>query len=914
MLRIIVAVTLCALFVSALLIYSRYDSSARSSFANSVRVGDFYVGYPDGWSAGTDANITRLINVAPDKSATLDAVTLDRTAQIQITIEQRTDHADAVNRLSEIAKETSDPVRSLTIGGWPAIQRRHVGLREQPGISSPLPTRTLLTITTAIAAGNQLALLEGRMPADAPSTIADTVAAIETSVSPVKGSSLGQSIRKIARLGATRPGSLARLALWHVDEAVAVYTRNIGKLAARFRSQLGLASAEAKDNLEEPDSTPLVSTPASSSETPSEAGASRIILGGTASEPEVAVSTDGRNVVVAQQFVWTTSNDGGVTFPFFGSFPNSTGGDSSLAFGKSGNFYEGTIFNNSTAIHISTNNGQTFVFRAAAFTCPTAGPNVCPAGFPDQEHIGADRFNTTASGDQVYSAWRQLNGTYGIVCSTNSATSWGPPSFTSGDLPRITVGQDGFVYVIYQSGANIMLNKYAACSVNPKMNAQPGFPVAVALGVNFVNCAVPGLDRCNNGNNLSSFTVAVDDTNASHIYAAYAVNTAFNPTNGTGNENILVRDSTNGGATWRSPVTVNSGATGRRFMPWVCATQSTACVSWYDRRNATTADNDLTDYFGGRAALDVSNNLVAGAEFEINDPATSDAECEAGKPVGSPASWPCGRRSPGDSQTCSRQPQLAGPGSGCPKYGDYNGNACAAGRFYTVWASATPARPTNPNAAAIDLFFNATDCVPLANFKCYEADSEHRVNKTVKLKDQFGLEPRVVVGEPNIFCNPADKDGGGIADATAHLACYSIHTDDEQSRTVVVKNQFGTDTLTLGDSQLLCVPSEKNGVRSTLNLDHFKCYEAESDKAVSKNVNLTDQFGAEKVLVGKPGLFCDSVDKNDGGIKNPTANLTCYKIDTEDTDEQSRTVVVKNQFGAGNLTVGDSQLLCVPGT
>jgi hypothetical protein len=45
---------------------------------------------------------------------------------------------------------------------------------------------------------------------------------------------------------------------------------------------------------------------------------------------------------------------------------------------------------------------------------------------------------------------------------------------------------------------------------------------------------------------------------------------------------------------------------------------------------------------------------------------------------------------------------------GTPKYGDYNGNACAVGHFYTVWASATPANSDH----TIDLFFKVRDTVP----------------------------------------------------------------------------------------------------------------------------------------------------------------------------------------------------------
>jgi hypothetical protein len=209
----------------------------------------------------------------------------------------------------------------------------------------------------------------------------------------------------------------------------------------------------------------------------------------------------------------------------------------------------------------------------------------------------------------------------------------------------------------------------------------------------------------------------VDDKNANHLYAAYATNTAAN------NENIMVLDSPDGGTTWNTAVQVNAAVNGRRYMPWVCSVEGKALVSWFDRRNATVANNDLTDFYGGSASV-VAGNLTAGADFVISTAA--DPQCASG--------WACVPRATADSESCSVQPQLAGvccnlgnancpgncpgpscpagsgqrcdftsgpacptagdtcnpnPNGGCPKYGDYNGNTCQFGRFYTIWPSAT---------------------------------------------------------------------------------------------------------------------------------------------------------------------------------------------------------------------------------
>ena len=514
------------------------------------------------------------------------------------------------------------------------------------------------------------------------------------------------------------------------------------------------------------------------------------------------------------------------------------GGDCSLAVGKSGDVYEAMVLGKSTAIFVAAADGKKFNLRANAFTC---GMNQCAflgGPIPDQEQIGADRLHATASGDQVYSAFRNGSATWGIVCSTDSGATWSAGNIgIVGDFPRITVGQDGFVYVAYLSGSNMMLDKFAQCSDNSGMTPVSGFPMTVAKGIGDLRCPVAGLDRCDDSLTLSP--PAVDDTNASHLYYSYAVNTSAD------NENIVVRDSNDGGVKWSEPITLNGNANGRRFMPWVCTTQGTAFVNWYDRRAATGANNDLTDYFGATASVS-SGSITTGSELQINDAGTADAQCAAGATPGSGESWPSGVRCEGDSESCStHQPQLAGfcknfgtcqgrcalkdlsctkePESGCsfvcegtcdnrpsvtcgtssdcpdsfcnfhcpevvggdscdptnkdacnfgpcedllcsnnpavtctadsecafttgrcdfsdcgdtsecgglnlnrggacecapgsvcalgsgaPKYGDYNGNACAAGRFYAAWASATPPSGiTPPGKIDIGLFFSS---------------------------------------------------------------------------------------------------------------------------------------------------------------------------------------------------------------
>jgi len=45
-----------------------------------------------------------------------------------------------------------------------------------------------------------------------------------------------------------------------------------------------------------------------------------------------------------------------------------------------------------------------------------------------------------------------------LVCSSNGGTTWPTTRTLAGgaDMPRVTVGQDGFVYVVYRNGGNII--------------------------------------------------------------------------------------------------------------------------------------------------------------------------------------------------------------------------------------------------------------------------------------------------------------------------------------------------------------------------------------------------------------------------------------------------------------------------
>ncbi len=639
-------------------------------------------------------------------------------ARIAVVVEQRGTHTDALERLAQIAAEEPERSQLLVIAGWPALQRERKGPLPNPGESDSSVNVITTFATTAIAADTMVVRFEAVLAPDADPKLADAAF-------------------QIAKQVHLPPGN---------EDAAKRDLETLSKLIAAQQSE--------------------TQNPGEPGAAATGGGASKAIAPGTTlvqnglGELEVVISSDGLHVVVGANSGYSYSDDGGQHFTFGGGIPciyPQCDGDPSLAIGKSGAVYFSWIGyppgTTTDSLSISKTNGHSFTFLSNAVVCPKATPTIC--SLPDQEHIAADRTNSSASGkDLVYLVWRNFSSvgnTPRIVCSNNGGATWSAQVFISvnGDLPRVTVGSDGFVYAAYISGSSIAVNKFSACG--PKgLVPQPGFPTTVHK-YNIVSCPLAGLDRCNCCNTMSSQMVAVDDTNPSHVFVAFANNTSGN------NDDILVYDSIDGGKHWGKPVKANTGVAAPRFMPWICTAGGTAAVSWYDRRAATKGADDLTAYY--RASVKrVSPPGILQATSEENVSGTNDPQCASG--------WPGGEDNPADATLCPT-PQLAGEcllpcaaikkgckgcsgscGSATPcyfngpkaktickapetcqqwgpnttKYGDYNGNACnptinevGIPTICSAWASATVPKGVHvQGSSGIQIYASCTPIEPPA--------------------------------------------------------------------------------------------------------------------------------------------------------------------------------------------------------
>jgi hypothetical protein len=688
---------------------------------------------------------------------------------VSVTIEHRRDHAEAVRRVAEIAAEYPERAHTTLIAGWPAIERRRRGIMPQPG-EAERPDDIIQTqfATVAVAVDATVYRFEAMLAPDADPKLLDQAIAIgrdlRVPVGPTERSRL--ELRDIERVAGSKRGVLAPPAP--------------GTGGART------VPAKAGDK---------------------GAGVAVQVQTGVG-ELEVA-TPDGQHVIVAANSGFSFSDNGGSVWTIGGGTPCNQAfcdGDPSLAVGQSGAIYYSWIGGTSKTalsdgVSRNTPSGHTFTFRALAATCP--GATGCTVA--DQEHIAADRNNASASSnDRVYNVWRDFGTafTLRISCSSDGGATWtSGVAIGAGDFPRVSVGGDSFVYVAWASGGNMQLHKFSNCDSG--LTPQVGWPITVSAFTN-VACPVPGLDRCNGRNILSSPKVAVDDLDPTHIYYAFATST------GTGNENVLVFDSSDGGATFPRSVQVNSAVTARRFMPWISSYGGVATVGWYDRRNATAANNDLTRYFIGGAAVR-GPNLVALTEIDLSG--ANDNEC---------STWPAATNATSDSESCSIQPELAGrcltsmgagsntpcdftstvcpsgetcqTGRGAPKYGDYNGVAAGAGLRFSAWSSSVPPAGVGGTSGTIRVYasadrlpsdFYVRDWNAAPNFDNGAQPSTNPVFwATSDVWNQASNSPEAAGPDGSVLGDPADRTAPNFAFAQVSRRAAATPTAPNATVTV----------------------------------------------------------------------------------------------------------------------------------
>jgi hypothetical protein len=347
--------------------------------------------------------------------------------------------------------------------------------------------------------------------------------------------------------------------------------------------------------------------------------------------------------------------------------------DGQAAWDTFGNLFLVYINNSVNQINVilSTDGGATF-----------SAPVTAGTGSVDQPSIAVGN-------GSVWVDWNQGGSMVARGAPVTGLGAWGPfnaqqtiPSAT-GSFGGIAVGpgpNGGKVMVAYQSPTGGQGPATIFANVDADGLGAGGFSARITVSPTNVG----GFDfiPAQNGRSIDAEAGLVWDATGgpfnNRIYLVYTDETV-NENNDT---EILMRTSTDDGATWSAPVRVNDDATTRsQFLPYVTldSTTGTVAVGFHDCRN----DNGVPGPGG--------TNMIPNDDAEYYGTFSTDGG----------ATWAPNRRLSGGFSNA------AAAANGID-FGDYVGLDARAGKLYAMWADNANCDGTNPNGTLhqFDLYAN----------------------------------------------------------------------------------------------------------------------------------------------------------------------------------------------------------------
>lgn len=208
--------------------------------------------------------------------------------------------------------------------------------------------------------------------------------------------------------------------------------------------------------------------------------------------------------------------------------------------------------------------------------------------------------------------------------------------------------------------------------------------------------------------------------------------------------------------------------------------------------------------------------------------------------------------------------------------------------------------------------------ISIDHFVCYAATGP-QIPGGGTFVDQFYGHTHALLA-PFLFCAPAKKTRIPptpvelpIQDPLSHLVCFNINPQGPPPQipggVAPIRNQFGTDALSLGARRAVCLPAMKE-VPPPGALDHFLYYDATGPDGPP--VSVVDQFGPQPagLDLGPVVSFLVPANKNQEGLVDPVSHLTGYLMPGPPAAVER--VRVTNQFGVRNLRLGPARELLVP--
>lgn len=145
-------------------------------------------------------------------------------------------------------------------------------------------------------------------------------------------------------------------------------------------------------------------------------------------------------------------------------------------------------------------------------------------------------------------------------------------------------------------------------------------------------------------------------------------------------------------------------------------------------------------------------------------------------------------------------------------------------------------------------------------------------------------------------CDDGNNSNGDCCDSTCQLEADGSVCDDGSGST-------SNDQCTAG----VCA--------GTLDANHYLCRQVKDLKIPAKfvpqaGISVIDQTGADTCEAKQPFLLCDPVDKNGGGITDPSLHYCCYKLKCG--LKPAVNYEVTDQFWNGTVSTKTPKFLCNP--
>ena len=284
-------------------------------------------------------------------------------------------------------------------------------------------------------------------------------------------------------------------------------------------------------------------------------------------------------------------------------------GDPAAVIGLDGRQYVGFI-------HSNSGQGVSYSTDGINWTSVVAGTTT--GSMLDKNHLWIDNSLTSPYQGNIYDAWTDfggsMDGNIGFTHSTDGGLTYSTPinlstAVNAGNLNQgvnIQSGPNGEVYVVWTIYDNYTLDTNAY-GFAKSIDGGVSFTPATRIIENVKGIRETGVLKNHRVNSFPSMAVDISGgVNNGNIYMVWS-NTGIPGENTGTNKSIYMLKSTDGGATWETPIRVNQGAfenAKEAYFSWITCDPVTGTLSviFYDDRDVSSTEVETwvaNSYDGG---------------------------------------------------------------------------------------------------------------------------------------------------------------------------------------------------------------------------------------------------------------------------------------------------------------------------